>query len=291
MKKKWIMILTGVLLISILLTVFLINRPKEIDNDMLFSAIAEGDLASVSAMIGQGQDVNVMNEEGMSAFQSAVIYVQPEIASLLLAEGANLSDGDAWLAAGAMIDPTIDEHDVNARIRELLQIIHNQDADLVHEVNDQEETLLFEALRMQDSELFNWLTEKKVDSGAINSSGDTLYHTAARFPFNSVSFIVESITYSGGKVNGNSDTPMMIAVKANQPDWIREFAKTDDINWQNENGWTPLMFAVDYGFVESAEMLIQLGADIQSENSSGETAEDIAGKYYNRGIISLLSQN
>ncbi|KIL53321.1 hypothetical protein KP77_02970 [Jeotgalibacillus alimentarius] len=290
MKKKWAIVLVVILLVVILITVYLMNRSGEVDNEALFVAITEGNTESVKDLIEEGQNVNVQSDEGLTALQTAITFVQPEIAQLLLTEGADPSTGDAWLAARSMIDPTIDESGINDQMRALLQDMHGGDDSLIFELNDQDETLFFEAVRMRDGELFNWLAEEGVKSEVINSSGDTLFHTAARYPYDAVSFVAETISYPGANVNVNGDTPMTAAVKSNNSDWISVFAETDDINWQNENGWTPLMFAVDYGFKEATETLLSLGADVDIKNSNGETVADIAANYDNEEINVLLNQ-
>ncbi|MBM7578848.1 ankyrin repeat domain-containing protein [Jeotgalibacillus terrae] len=290
MKKKWTIVLVVILLIVMFITVYLMNRPGEVDSAALFEAIADGNTESITDLIDEGQDVNVQSDQGLTALQTAITFVQPGIAQLLLAEGADPAPDDAWLTARSMIDPAIDESGINEQMLLLLQDMHDRDESLIYELNDQDETLLFEAVRMRDEKLFNWLAEEGVESEVINISGDTLFHTAARYPYDAVSFVTEATSYSGGKVNSNGDNPMTVAVKSNNPGWIRFFAETDNMNWQNENGWTPLMFAVDYGFTEAAQALLTIGADTDIKNSNGETAADIAANYDNEEINTLLNQ-
>ncbi|MFB1080516.1 ankyrin repeat domain-containing protein [Jeotgalibacillus sp. JSM ZJ347] len=291
MKKRILIALVVLLLAVFAVTFYVFGRPAEIDNEALFNAIAEGDQAAVSSMIENGQAVNLTNDAGMTAFQVSVTSLQPGVGELLLDEGADPSQEDAWLIAQSMIDPALDEEGINDQMFSLIQKLHEQDSDLIFELNDEDETLLFEAVRMHHEALFAWLTEQGVDTGAINSSGDTLFHTAARFPYKSVSFVTEFVSYPGGKVNGNSDMPITAAVKSNNPEWVRVFAEADEVNWQNQQGWTALMFASDYGFTESVSMLLELGADTDIENDNGNTAADLAANYDNGEILSLLNQN
>jgi len=44
-----------------------------------------------------------------------------------------------------------------------------------------------------------------------------------------------------------------------------------DVNTRNAWGWTPLMFAVDYGHAETCKLLIQNGADVNARNNAGWT--------------------
>ncbi|TFE01009.1 ankyrin repeat domain-containing protein [Jeotgalibacillus salarius] len=291
MSKKWIIILSAILLVIIILTVFYLNEPKEIDNEALFESIASGDQEAVSELIEEGQALNIKGENGMTAFQTAISYQQPDIAKMLLSEGAEPVEGDAWLSAQSMIDPAIDEDNLNEKLLEIIKEIHSQKSELISDVNAQDETLLFEAIRLRHEELFNWLHNQGLNTDVINASGETIFHSAARFPYSSLSFITDEADYSGGKTNIDGDTPLLIAVKSNHTEWIKEFLKTDDVNTQNEAGWTPLMFAADYGFTESAQVLMELGADPELQNDSGESALDIALKYDNKALIALLNAN
>ena len=48
-----------------------------------------------------------------------------------------------------------------------------------------------------------------------------------------------------------------------------------DVNHQNNNGWTPLMFAVKFDKKEMVEILLDYGADPQIENNDGNIASDM----------------
>jgi len=45
-----------------------------------------------------------------------------------------------------------------------------------------------------------------------------------------------------------------------------------DVNAQNNDGWTALMWATHYGYPEFAKLLIDKGADINAQNNKGLTA-------------------
>ncbi len=51
---------------------------------------------------------------------------------------------------------------------------------------------------------------------------------------------------------------------------------------------TPLMYAVKYGSLEIAKALIEAGAKLDTENSSGRTALDYAKKYEQKEIYEYL---
>jgi ankyrin repeat protein len=56
----------------------------------IIAATAEGDLAAVNALIASGADVNVKDEEGMTALLHAAIYGYYDVLVALVDAGANL---------------------------------------------------------------------------------------------------------------------------------------------------------------------------------------------------------
>lgn len=51
-----------------------------------------------------------------------------------------------------------------------------------------------------------------------------------------------------------------------------------DVNTQDKDGWTALMYAVRYGRQDIANALLQTGADVNVRNKDGKTALDLAEK-------------
>jgi len=64
-----------------------------------------------------------------------------------------------------------------------------------------------------------------------------------------------------------------------------------DINCIDINGYTPLMFAAQEGYIESVEYLISKGAKIDAENNDGHTALSIATQNNFNDIVDFILQN
>ncbi len=62
-----------------------------------------------------------------------------------------------------------------------------------------------------------------------------------------------------------------------------------DVNAQDNEGWTALMWALEYGHTEVVKLLIEEGADVNAQSNSGETALWAASRYgQHPDIVKLL---
>jgi len=64
---------------------------------------------------------------------------------------------------------------------------------------------------------------------------------------------------------------------------IKEYIDSDNINTQDKDGWTPLMYVAYHGDLDLVKYLVNAGANIKVANKSGKTATDIA---YDSGQVS-----
>jgi ankyrin repeat protein len=69
---------------------------------------------------------------------------------------------------------------------------------------------------------------------------------------------------------------------------IIKLIKQGDINLQNEDGYTALMFAVADNSLEIAELLLRMGADLNIQDKWGDTALMKATNWGRLGIARLL---
>ena len=61
-----------------------------------------------------------------------------------------------------------------------------------------------------------------------------------------------------------------------------------DVNVQDSEGWTALLYASSYGYTEIAQLLIEAGADVNTRNNKGWTALRYASGQENPKIAKLL---
>jgi hypothetical protein len=78
------------------------QNPKQELNDQFWEAVRKGDLASVTALLDKGADVNAKFRYGATALFKAAERGHVEIVKLLLARGADVSVKDTFYQATAM---------------------------------------------------------------------------------------------------------------------------------------------------------------------------------------------
>ena len=83
-----------------------------------------------------------------------------------------------------------------------------------------------------------------------------------------------------------------ILIVTNDIKGIKRFiSEGEDINLQDEEGWTALITATFYNDPEIVKILIDAGAKIDLQNNEGKTALDIAKEYDYQEIVELLTTN
>ncbi len=84
-------------------------------------------------------------------------------------------------------------------------------------------------------------------------------------------------------------TPLMNAVIQTEPQkMVKLIEDGADINAQNEEGMSALMFSVTSEFYDAAEILLKSGASPDLLNSSGQSARDLATRKGLNDFVTLL---
>ena len=68
----------------------------------------------------------------------------------------------------------------------------------------------------------------------------------------------------------------------------QHLAAGTDVNAKDDNGWTPLHFAVYYGHKEIVELLIAKGADVNAKDKNGWTPLHLAAENGRKQVAELL---
>ena len=125
-----------------------------------------------------------------------------------------------------------------------------------------------------------------------NYKGDTLLNMAVH---SMNLYIVNQLIEHGADVNlmGNYDSPLLITSWRGSLPILKRLLNCPNINVniQTPGGYTPLMFAVESGYLPIVKELINHGANINLRSSNGKNALDIAIEKGNSEIIGYLQLN
>jgi hypothetical protein len=82
-----------------------------------------------------------------------------------------------------------------------------------------------------------------------------------------------------------------IGAAVRHPEIVRYLiSKGANVNLTKPGGWTPLMYAANYGNVESIQLLLDAGADVTIKNSKGWDALQVAKEYKMKDAQKLLKK-
>lgn len=113
-----------------------------------------------------------------------------------------------------------------------------------------------------------------LEAGAdINAGTSSILHMAAMGGYGDViRAILESRRVNVNSLNANNETPLMVALQYGYVDVARSLAAAGaDVNARGKDGRTALMLAVEKGDPSLAETIIDMGADPNQKDSSGKS--------------------
>jgi len=246
-----------------------------------------GKLDDVKSYLGQGNDIEAQDIEGLSLLQCAVLGSQMEIVDYLIAQGCNVnskaSNGASALHYAA---------NGNGRGKEMVQRLIAAGAHVEAKDND-DCTPFFYAYDLEAAQV---LLKHGADiNSQRKSDGATALHvSASRSPYNDMKRMRWLIA-QGADVNIRKNdglTPLGVAIKRDRLDALKYLVEHGaDINCRDEDGRTPLHYAAIMGRKEIAEILINKGADINSLDNDDGTPLHYAACVGRKEIAELLIQN
>ena len=127
---------------------------------------------------------------------------------------------------------------------------------------------------------------------------EQLYDATVANELKKVEQLIKEVADEGGNINWQhpmfgkgKDTALIAATANSRTDIMRMLIESGaNVDTQNESGVTALMKACIHGFASLAEMLVEAGADQNLQTKYGDTAQSLAEKNGHSLLINLFQK-
>ncbi len=230
----------------------------------LIDVVRSGDVAAVRALLDQTTEVDVMSADGATALHWAVHENRVAIVELLLDAGADVTATNRYGVGAALLAA----ENGNAAILERLLDSGVDPATTM----PGGETLLMTAARTGDADTVRVLLGRGADPNARESlRGQTALMWAAA---NNNAAAIHVLAEQGADIHARTDNP------SRSPG--RRFSGAP------ATGFTPLLFAVRAGHLDTVRVLLDAGADVNDAVSDGQSALVVATANANWELAAYL---
>ncbi|MBI4024646.1 MAG: ankyrin repeat domain-containing protein [Verrucomicrobia bacterium] len=252
-----------------------ISCAAENQADALVVAAESGDVNRVKLLLEQGVDVNAVSRRvGATALMLAAGRGQIEVVRLLLDKGADLEAGK-----GKHGTALIWAAPVTGVGNDVLKLFMEKGAD-VNAKREDGTTALIAAAEHGNMESLKFLLDQGGDVRMKNSDGKTALEMA----------LEEEKFKIATQIRRSANIALLAAAKQGDPVEVRDLAEHGaEVNAKGENGWTPLLWAVQGGHHDAIRFLLYKGADAEAADKKGVTSLKLAANQNDRVTIELLN--
>ncbi|KAJ3652486.1 hypothetical protein Zmor_018447 [Zophobas morio] len=244
-------------------------------NTPLINAILESTTDIASMLINAGADINGCNASEKSPLAIAAENNRLDMVELLLENNAdisNLGKKEKTPLSAAALGGNLD----------IVKSLVSRRVD-INAINSDGNTALTYAVEAENDSIVEFLIEHDADPCKCGKNGKTPLRTAV------VKQSLPLITYLlDHGAESTIQTAFLVAIETRNLDIIRLLIqKVVDLNAAYNSGHTPLMKALELGYFEIAEFLVENGADCQSYDKSKLCLLDYVSEN-NLGMIEFL---
>lgn len=247
----------------------------------------------VSILLGLGADVNGKSNDGRTALTVAIYQKNDKILDILLhsddidLEAIGMMDLSPLGVAMEMDAQAIDLDGADPSYVKLTEKLLKAGAKADGVASkENRDTALMRAVMYGKESMVKLLIKNGANLHAKNRYGDTALALAAKGGWLEGFELLKPLEkqyYAGIFLNVYKNKQ---AMSDNQIDGL--VLKSSDIDEQNNNGYTPLISALESGHPKTAEWLINHGANVNLQNKSGRTALMFAARKGYTEIVKLL---
>jgi len=241
------------------------SRDREKHLTALMAASSNGKYDIVKFLIESGADVNIENDEGVTAFSLSYGYENDSerIKKLLISAGADLKN-----IGGRASSQFINTMYYGKFDRNFFDMLINAGAD-VNRIN-YGETPLMHAVTTKSIDVVKYMVKSGAKIGIKDKNGnDALAVAASKGSVEIIDFLL-SQKAPPDSPNRYMVTPLMHACANGHAGAVKRLISAGaDVNAVDDEGYTPLIYAVKSGNAESVEILIANKARVNIKTRDG----------------------
>lgn len=252
--------------------------------DSFFNAVKERNINEVNSFLSKGIDPNYVNEYGESALLFAIMTGDAEVVRKLVSAGADPDSKDTH--GTPVLTLASDEGYLD-----IVKVLLDAGADVNKKDNDGS-TALMEASEKDHIDIVKILLVAGADPDVENDNGVTALWMASSNGLAEVSELLLPLTKNiDAREKYNKSTPLINMARWGKVSTVKALLdKGADMNAQDTQGWTALMWAAKDNYQDIVNLLLGKGADFKIKNRFGNTALKLARKEGNREIVQMLEK-
>jgi len=252
------------------------------NEELLFEAAKDGDVAGALRLLGKGANVNVKEYDGFTPLHWACYTNHVEVVEALLDNGAHIGDSTKKYKETPL-------HIASGNgYAEIVNVLHARGAD-INATDSDGATPLHMAFRNLEDDVAMFLIAKGANVNVKDSRDETPLHSAS---YEGQADVVQALLDKGADIDPkdkNGRTPLLDACCNGQIHVVKILLTNGcDVNAKDKNGLTSLHWASRYGHADVVKVLIDKGAAFDSKNDDGDTPIDEAKAFGRDSIVTLF---
>ena len=258
-----------------------VNIQDEDGVTALMLASLNGHTQVVELLLKENADVNIQKENGRTALMLASLNGHTKVVELLLKENADVNiqnkEGVTALMAASQNGHT-----------QIVELLLKENADVNIQKEDGRTALMLASLNGH-TQVVKLLLKENVDVNIQSKKGATALMAAS---LNGHTHIIELLLKENVDVNIQKEegwTALMIASRNGHTHIVELLHKEKaDVNIQKEDGWTALILASLNGHTQVVKLLVKENTDVNVQSKEGVTALMAASQNGHTQIVELL---
>ena len=228
-------------------------------------------LKMIKVLLDRGADPNIEDNLGATALTYAAMNSELNLIKELLDRGANVNHQDSGRWTALMLASEYGHFS-------MLKLLLDRGADLNLQ-NENEDTALLLAVEQGDNgryliDIVKELLERGADPNLRNAKGKRAFDLAKGQGggYYTNQEIIKLLKVDPSIVDPNTGVSNLEKLASNDPAMLEEIIdQVEDLNHQDLDGNTPLIYAIVNGKVKNVELLLDRGADPNRANFGGGT--------------------